>query len=264
MKVLSLFGDIRMDGKTEGDLLLYCLGIGTDEIKFARLEQLSSSDWDDVIQQSVRHGITPLLYQRLKALSPSANIPDSIVQKLQEIYLHNAARNMRLYHELSTVLKILQNEDIPVIVLKGAALAETVYQNIALRPMGDVDLLVKKEDLHRAETTLLNLGYVIPEIYLEKKDWYWKEHHHLTPYLKNITIEVHWNIAPPSHQFQIDINGMWDRARLTKIANIEALVLSHEDLILHLCLHNMVHIDAMCLRPHVWYISSTSITPSNL
>jgi hypothetical protein len=58
--------------------------------------------------------------------------------------LYSALRNMRRCHELSKVLRILQNDGIPVIVLKGAALAEVVYGNIALRSMSDVDLLVKK------------------------------------------------------------------------------------------------------------------------
>jgi len=239
---LSLFGGIQMDGKTEGELLLYCLGIRTDEIRAAKLERLSTADWDEFIQQSVRHGVTPLLYQRLETLGSSTNIPAGIVQRLREIYLHSAARNMRLYHELEKVFRILQNEDIPVILLKGVALAETVYQNRALRSMGDVDFLVKKEDLYRTEITLLNLGYTVPERYLKIK-WDEKNHHHLAPYVKEngIMVEVHRNIERPSSPFQIEIDGMWERARLAKIANVEVLVLSPEDLILHLCLHASFH-----------------------
>ncbi|MBC8236182.1 nucleotidyltransferase family protein [bacterium] len=206
----------------------------TDEKKAGKLEQLSTPNWDGVIQQSIRHSITPLLYQRLETLGPSTNIPASVEQKLREIYIHSAARNMRLYHELSKVLRILQNDDIPVIVLKGAALAETVYQNIALRPMGDVDLLVKKEDLYRTETALLNLGYV----FYKENNYHFKQHYEGE---KRIAIEIHWNIDRPSSLFQIDIDGMWERARLAKIANVEVLVLSPEDLILHLCLHVSFH-----------------------
>ena len=184
-----------MDPKKEVELLLHFLSIRTDETKVGKFGQLSNSDWDDIIQQSVRHGVAPLLYQRLKTLNPSANITASIVQRLREIYLRSAWENTRLYHELSKVLSLLQNDGIPVIVLKGAALAETAYQNIALRPMGDVDLLVKKEDLYRTEITLLSLGYAVPKRYLRKKlDE--KSHHHLPPYVKEnrIMVEVHWNI----------------------------------------------------------------------
>jgi len=53
---------------------------------------------------------------------------------------HTLARNLLLYHELPRILKVLS--PLPVIVLKGAALAATIYHRIGLRTMGDLDLLV--------------------------------------------------------------------------------------------------------------------------
>ena len=47
-------------------------------------------------------------------------------------------------------------------LLKGAALAITVYDSIGLRPMGDLDLLVPEERLAEAVARLKALGYVQP------------------------------------------------------------------------------------------------------
>jgi hypothetical protein len=60
---------------------------------------------------------------------------------------------MLLYQELQTVLKTFKFRaaSIAVIALKGAFLAELVYENIGLRAIGDVDLLVKKEDLEKVQ-----------------------------------------------------------------------------------------------------------------
>ena len=230
-----------MDQKTEDELLLYCLGMGTDEIRAARLEQLSPSDWDDVIQQSVRHGVTPLLYQRLKTISPGTTVPASIVQRLREIYLYSAWRNTRLYHGLAKVLGILQNDGIPVIALKGAHLAELVYGNIALRPMGDVDLLVRETDLSRVEEKLLEIGYGPPERPSIEEQC--EKSHHLVGFTKPdaVLVEIHWIISPPTHPFKIDVDGLWKRARPATIAGVNVLVLSPEDLVLHLCLHTSFH-----------------------
>jgi len=51
-------------------------------------------------------------------------------------------RNKRILQELGEILALFQPHNIPVIVLKGACLAHTVYQNIGLRVMLDLDLLV--------------------------------------------------------------------------------------------------------------------------
>jgi hypothetical protein len=241
-----------MDQQTAGELLLYCLGMGADETRAARLGQLSTSDWDDVIQQSARHGVTPLLYHRFTTNSTSAHIPTGVMQRLREIYLYSAKENIRLYHELAKVLKTLQNDGIPVIALKGAHLAEVVYGNIALRPMGDVDLLVRKADLSRVEEKLLEMGY-------SPTSRFWIEavcavHHHLPPFTKPgaASIEIHWSIAPPTYPFEVDVDELWQRVRSATTDGVEVLVLSPEDVLLHLCLHTsyqhrfMVGLRAFC------------------
>jgi len=58
---------------------------------------------------------------------------------------------MKVYAQLRKVLQVFCQEKVPVIVLKGALLAELVYQHIGLRTMDDVDLLVSKQDLGKAE-----------------------------------------------------------------------------------------------------------------
>ncbi|MBM3166611.1 MAG: nucleotidyltransferase family protein [Chloroflexi bacterium] len=230
-----------MDQRTAGELLLYCLGMGTDETRAARLEQLSTSDWDDLIQQSARHGATPLLYRRFTTNSTNTHIPTTVMQRLREIYLYSAKENIRLYHELAKVLKTLQNDGIPVIALKGACLAEVVYGNIALRPMGDVDLLVRRTDLSRVEEKLLEMGYGSPEHPSIEEQC--EKAQHLVGFTKPeaILIEIHWTIETPTSPFKVDVDGLWKRARPATIAGVKVLVLSPEDLILHLCLHGSLH-----------------------
>ena len=146
MRKVFSFGGIRMDEKTGNELLIRCLGAGGNEAITGRLSQLSTGDWDELIRQSRRHSVTPLLYYRIKAIDPAPGIPAQVIQELREIYLFSAESSMKRYHELSKWLRSIQNEGIQVIVLKGAALAELIYPNIALRPMFDVDLLIKIED----------------------------------------------------------------------------------------------------------------------
>jgi hypothetical protein len=240
-----------MDQNTAGELLCHCLSMETDGIRTGKLEQLSASDWDSVIQLSARHGVAASLYQRLKTLGPDTNIPPSVMQSLRKIHRRNGLRNIRLYDELSKVLGILQTDGIPAIALKGAHLAEVVYGNIALRPMRDVDLLVRKADLSRVEEKLLEMGYT-PH---EENAQHMKDHFHCG-YVKDVLyIEIHWNIQRPTSPFRPDIDGLWERAQPAKVAGVEVLVLSPEDLLLHLCLHHSsLHSVQMWFSHGLWFL----------
>jgi Uncharacterised nucleotidyltransferase len=226
-----------MDQANEAELLLSCLRVGAASSGADKLARLSGQDWDGVMQQAARHEVIPLLYQHLKGTSRSATVPPSVMERLREGALRNAVRNLLLYRELSTVLRAYWDDGIPVIVLKGAYLAEVVYADRALRPMLDMDFLIRATDLPRAETKLLEMGYGR----LEQPDYdvNYATHHHLQPFVKpvGVKIELHRTIGHSAGAFNIDVEGLWQRARPAAIADVEALTLAPEDLLLHLCLH---------------------------
>jgi hypothetical protein len=223
---------LRMKQPTEPQFLLQCLAVDGSEAHADGLAQLADSGWDDLVTLADRHGLTPVLYQRLRMLGASASIPRRAVQRLGKAYLSIARDNQRLYAELGHVLRALQKDRIPTIALKGAHLAAVVYGNIALRPMCDVDLLVKSDDLSAAEAVLLGMGY-------EQYGGADRFAMHLAPLIKPgmAPVEIHWTIEQPANPFKIDTDGLWERARSATIAGVEVLVLSPEDLLLHLCLH---------------------------
>ncbi len=225
-----------MNKETMGQLLWDCLSGKAVN---------STADWDAIYQVSEKYRVTPLLYHRLKHL----DVPAPLLKKLKTAYIANHWINTELYRELSKILSTLQQADIPVIVLKGAHIAEKVYGNIALRPMNDLDILIKKTDLFAAEKKLLEMGYTSSrETDIEE---ICAEYHQLPAFIKpNAAVEIHWTIEYPTSPFTIDVEGLWKRAQPATIAGIETLVLSPEDLLLHLCLHTAYHhIFQFGLRP---------------
>ena len=238
-----------MDQSRIDELLLYCLRVVPDEMGDERLEALSSSDWNGFIEASGWHGVAPLLYHYLRISHSDIRIPADVMGRLRQAYLENVARNMGLYHKLGKVLDLLRRNNISVIVLKGAHLAELVYGNRALRSMGDVDLLVHKDDLMRVETVLLGIGYTP----LDYDRTISKDNKHFGYILskRELHLEVHWTVLPsmyPMYPFDIDINGQWERSRPAVIAGFEVAVLCPEDLLLHLCLHACEHVFEPGLR----------------
>lgn len=225
-------------------LMTYILGNAPPEAKAARMRAIGRQEWPTLFQEAVRHGLAPLLYRRIGSTGVQATVPAHDWGRLRTLYLKSLARNLKIFHEVKNVLRLLTDAGIPVIALKGAYLAEGVYGDIALRPMGDVDLLVPKDRLARARNTVMDGGYreqaeggysgieAICEI-----------SNHLMPLVgaSGLAVEIHWTIENPMVPFRIDVDGLWERAAPVRVGGVEILGLSPEDLVLHLCLHAAAH-----------------------
>jgi hypothetical protein len=166
-------------------------------------------------------------------------LPGDLTDELKQAQRKSALQAMHSYQVLSKLLRRLHEKGIAVIVLKGVYLAEAVYEQVGLRSMRDADLLVKKEDLSRVEQEMLTLGYA-PE---NSNRIVTQENHEFgyRPPAGGIKVEIHWTIFDERFPFHINMDDLWNRTHPITLAQAPAFVLSPEDLILHLCLHTVVH-----------------------
>ena len=212
------------------------------KIPEVRLEKLLPADWDSLVVLALRFKVGGLFYREIKSRNfPNELIPVDARNILREAYRSRATMNTSLFFDALKVLKSLDDNQMPVIALKGLSLAKNIYGDIALRPMSDIDLLVKEEDLVRAGRILLALGY---KPYFTTWESTSKIDRHL-PYFMNKSgtiIELHWNIVDSDIPIKVDLNGLWKRACLIKVDNVEVRVFSPEDLLLHLCIHACSHL----------------------
>jgi hypothetical protein len=103
--------------------------------------------------------------------------------------------------------------------LKGAALATTVYPELGLRPMGDLDLLIEKGNINRALQIIHGLGYrpVEEEILADTN----REVMH-TEYWRggpngHVGVELHWNlIAGEADDRTISADWFWEQVEIVK------------------------------------------------
>ena len=151
-----------------------------------------------------------------------------------------------LRQPLAALLSACAEADLDLIVLKGAALAETVYPSPALRPFGDLDVLVRADDASRAFDLLIELGYVYDaEAWADLvRGWSCEANffRHETP--GTVVVELHTgllNNALLRRQVRVDAGGLWARSRPARLAGQAARVLGPEDQIFHLCLHLAGH-----------------------
>ena len=130
--------------RSEDRFVLYCCKTRIDKQALNQIKGLLPYllDWDGILETVILHGLSMPLYRNLRKINQEYLIPSGFMEKLRQTYYVNTMRNMLFYSELERVLKSFQNERIKTIVLKGAMLAEIVYPSIALRSMGDIDLLI--------------------------------------------------------------------------------------------------------------------------
>jgi hypothetical protein len=84
-----------------------------------------------------QNGLGPWTFVQLKEQGTTKDI-----SALKLSYIANLVRNEKLLKIYTEVTDRLRQAGIPSVALKGMALANTVYPDKALRPMGDIDLLV--------------------------------------------------------------------------------------------------------------------------
>ena len=203
-----------------------------------QLQYLANAEWEQIINLAGQHGILPILYRRIKALDEPLNIPEAASQRLHTAYLTNATRNTLFLHEGGIIFKALKDAGIPAIGLKGLFLLENIYQDIGLRQMSDLDVMLHKTHIPQVFNILDALGYQ-PTTYFDIRNENF-DIKHVPPLLKPqgpYYLELHWTILEEDEPFTIDAAGLWERALPAKIAGVDALALSPEDLVLHLSLH---------------------------
>ena len=196
-------------------------------------------DWEQVLHKAQWHDLAALVFHHLRGLDNRNQIPAQAMGQLKATYVANVARNLYFQAELRRALEVLKTQEIPVILLKGAALAGTVYEDVGLRPMSDLDLLVPEELVHTAQAAVRELGYRPVGSQEEQDDT--EQHHQHMPGLvgvgKPVLFEIHRHIVRRDSVLHFNIDGFWSRAQEVSLVGTGALVLAPEDLLIHLSLN---------------------------
>ncbi|MGI9534593.1 MAG: nucleotidyltransferase domain-containing protein [Thermodesulfobacteriota bacterium] len=213
-------------------------------------ENLTSSELEFIIDQAVHHRVVNIVSSAFNSKF-FANIPEDIINRVNELNREEVIKIMYLTNELTELNKEFNSKEIEYILLKGLALGADLYGDLNLRQIGDLDLLVRKEDIDKAATLLLNRGYNYffdltdrqrkiyenSSIYLSDHDMHYSFFHPV----KKVSVELHWSLMPEKYSFYQKTKDVFDRKKTINIEGNEINSLSEEDLLLFLSLHGVKH-----------------------
>lgn len=217
-------------------LLAACRTVTPESDEVLRELVTSRLDWRLIGQLAERENLAPVLWTRLRDHATSA--PGWVADRIHAQAAITEFRMALTESTLRDVVERLAEAGIEVMLLKGAALATTVYPSFAARPMGDLDLLVRPAQAQDAWERLVAAGWRVE--FPERAEFY-RGHHHLAGLLDprglNLILEIHRAMLPPTGPFRLDEDEVWRAAGHVRLGQRELLVPSAEHQLLHLCIH---------------------------
>jgi hypothetical protein len=119
----------------------------------------SRAEWLELLSVLTPHFIVPILYWHCGTLPPEFLPPEEVLNEMRRAFVWSRGRALWMDRQLREILTAFDKTGIRILVLKGPALARTVYPHTAMRPSLDLDLLVRPEDMARSRAILEDLGY---------------------------------------------------------------------------------------------------------
>jgi Uncharacterised nucleotidyltransferase len=195
----------------------------------AGLSDVPEPEWMTVLDLADRENILPWTSSRLRAQIAPHPSPLSI--RLDRIQ-RNARFSAFLWNAtLKSTLEEFHRQSIPVVSLKGPWLMQRLSGDASLKLYSDLDLLVRRNDIARAEELLAAIGFR-PK---RRRDDYHR------PWLRdNLRLELHHDAENPL-AFDFDIEAAWRRAVPAQFERVPAWLLAPSDELLFLCLHGARH-----------------------
>jgi hypothetical protein len=205
------------------------------------VEEIFTGDinWEYIYQVGTLLGAAPILYHHLRRFKPATLVGTPVMDFFERQYHISSAKNLHLIHEFDRIAEKLSACGITCMGLKGVVLARLLYPTPALRPMFDIDLLVKEQDLTAACRVAETLGYRLPD---ETPSQTARPYHYHLHYVKKgpapIYLEIHWGLGQ-KNRYRIDNAGIWERAHESPWG--QSMLMSDDDTFLYLCQHFFKH-----------------------
>ena len=200
---------------------------------------LNPEEWKCFLSLIRSQRLLPYIAKQLQSWPNECKPPMEVISELNQFFMIGAVRSLLTGRQIQTVVSALENAGIEVLLLKGPALARTVYPDPATRLSGDIDLLVKPEELYKCGKIFSDLGYsctfnpnLISLSEYNNLDFF--------PRGKGLKVELHWTIDWGYNIFSEDwFNELFKRKIPIKSDDLSCFTLYPQDHLFYLSFHDI-------------------------
>ncbi|MDD3544764.1 MAG: nucleotidyltransferase family protein [Kiritimatiellae bacterium] len=215
---------------------------------------LSDASLHSLFQQAREQGVGTYMYPWLAAQKVFSETHPQAAEKplaaWRDAFLRNLVRSDLIRQVLQPTLTRLTRAGIETIVLKGAWLGATVYDDPAQRTMSDIDLLVREADIEAAHRELTQVGFTADKDTLHNRFAYEQRYSHTG---LPLPLELHWHVTSaltPAAPVP-DIEAVWQNAVDSVWHNVPVKALPPADQLAHQAQHILHHLFAAPLRAYL-------------
>ena len=205
----------------------------------ASIARFSMSEWDVLVRQARAAGLLARLAHRFRQDELTSVIPAAARWHFEAAETLAAKQQVAVRWELQQLRHALRDLDCPLIVLKGAAYVAAGLPAAGGRLFNDIDLLVPREQLARAESALMLAGWHASGLSEYDKRYYRRWMHEIPPLQhvqRDTVIDLHHAILPETARYHPDTALL--RSRAVAVDGLPGVqVLAPEDRILHSATH---------------------------
>lgn len=182
-----------------------------------------------MVELAKHQRVVPLMYQKTQR--------EDIRQGLQQAYDKIERKQTKRWPVLREVFNGMAEAGIPVALLKGSLLSNTLFEDCLYKDMNDADVLVPVTHLEQAQKFLLDYGFeAVVDVWGEEED----PTAFNLPMMMHIetetVISIHFNLKSSATGVSPDIERIWQDVKPIESMHVNALRMSWEDTLLHICI----------------------------
>lgn len=230
---------------TEYQLLLKCCRLNS----CGRETEEKTMDWRLFLELVRYHRVLPIVRGNLPVLFPG-NLPAEVTAELDRRFERHKRRSLAVTARLTGIARLFQSGGIFSICIKGPVLAHQLYGDISARHTGDLDFLIRQEDMARAHDLLLREGFRPREQRLHdifdstaRFDAYAGSNKHINYFHPedNILVECHYRLFNNPHLFPVPWEDLRAGAGKVSLGGEKLNVLAPPHRVLYLAVHGAQH-----------------------
>lgn len=201
-------------------------------------------DWPAVLGLARRHRVEALVHEA--STTAGIDVPPPAAARLAGRSRHIARRNLAMAAEIVRIQRAFDAAGIPLLLLKGVALAQRAYGSFTIKHNRDIDIYVPRECALAVMQRLEAEGYALAEPMVQLNE---AQRRMLIVYAREavlvhrvtrLSVELHWQFT--DNPLLLDGLGALPPAQeVALFPGSVVRILARDDLFAYLCVHGASH-----------------------